>query len=57
MRYLVVFILFAVAMYSSTVAAALLIGRDSVATIFFSLLIGAIAGTLIIVIGLKGKLR
>ena len=57
MRYVVVLILFAIVAYGSTVAAALLIGRDSGWKIILSLLVGFVVGTFVIVLGLKGKIR
>ena len=57
MRYVVVLILFAIVSYVSTSVTALMIGRDSVVTILLSLLVGSIAGTFVVVIGLWEKLR
>ena len=57
MRYVVVFILFAIVLYIVPVATAILIGRDSWVTIVLSLLVGAVAGGTVITVGLKGKIH
>jgi hypothetical protein len=56
MRYLLVGILACIVFYVSTVVAAVLIGRDSYVTVVLSISVGSVAGTAVLMIGLKGRL-
>ena len=57
MRYVVVFVLFAIVFYLSTVIAALLIGDRGALTILLSPLVGSVAGAVVAAVGLKGKIH
>jgi hypothetical protein len=56
MRYALVGILVCVVFYVATVAAAILIGPHPYLTVPLSGLIGSVAGTTVLMIGLRGRL-